>query len=739
MSRLRIFQYRQKSDWQNEHTAQKHQPGHFGSSLELLNRPYHLETKQLKLAPEHFPFPASLRSLVLDLYAPTTQVKADQAMETDEVVGYLENIDTYQLGPLAAILTQTEAIGDPALPGSEQTAILEWVGASYAYWEKRFPVEEPLASEFRKLLPLTAALALTESDFLIPGAHSFHRLLDTMQASVVGWQSRLGRAGQNLERELGIAIAKARKWFDEGSVDLDTVYKEVLTATKKDRGRAKRMAQRVVEAEQGRLKTVRAHTQSAEMINALLSRYPVTASIEEFLKGPWHDSAQLLLLRFGLESPEWSSMSATTETLLDSIQIQADGTTDDDEKKGESRRQEVFESISKLPRQIKRWLLSLQHDDDAVDDAMSIIQFAHMSILRQQQLRMKTIEPILIARPLPEIDDPRVRERIQHLEIGQWFLFVKENGDPLRAQLVLKIEPDQQLIFTNQAGIKATHKSYTEFAASLKARKSIPLYSDHSFSRSLAHAVKISSQSDIKSLAGPAAEHAVQEHKVAIQKQREQEQDSQAKARQEQAEEEQLRKEFEEAVQAKREREEAEITELGVVGKEEVAVKPKEDEEPQVELAETAQEQIEYQAPEKERKPDRNTQQKKETTKHSSAEIALQQGQEEEQHALEETFLSTPNKEQAKATPQPTKAGEARLPMGAWLGFHDGDKPLLAKLAAHDKEEDNYIFVNRKGIKMRDLSRRELDALMDNGLVEVLKAQSSFKDEDTRARNKHKK
>ena len=73
--------------------------------------------------------------------------------------------------------------------------------------------------------------------------------------------------------------------------------------------------------------------------------------------------------------------------------------------------------------------------------------------------------------------------------------------------------------------------------------------------------------------------------------------------------------------------------------------------------------------------------------------------------------------------------------MGAWLGFHDGEKPLLAKLAAHDRERDTYIFVDRKGIKMRDLNKAELAALIDKGQVEILEAQSSFKEEDTHARN----
>ena len=74
------------------------------------------------------------------------------------------------------------------------------------------------------------------------------------------------------------------------------------------------------------------------------------------------------------------------------------------------------------------------------------------------------------------------------------------------------------------------------------------------------------------------------------------------------------------------------------------------------------------------------------------------------------------------------------LPMGAWLGFHDGDTPLMAKLAVHDRQRDNYIFVNREGIKMRELSKRMLLKLMDDGLVDILQTSSNFRDKVTLAR-----
>lgn len=642
--------------------------------MDLFGRSHHLEIILLKLAAEHFPLPRSLQSLVLALYAPETEVNAEQAMELKDVLAYLKSIDRYELSPMQAILSQTQAKSDPALPSNEHTAIMEWLDAAYTSWEEQYPVEEPLASEFRKLLPLAAALAITDSNFLTPGSHSFHLLLDTMQASVIGWQSRLGRAGQSLERELVKAIAKARQWFEEDSVDISIVCEEVVAGIKKDRGRAQRMAQRTVETAQGRVKTELARTQSAQMINSLLEKYLAPPPIGEFLKGPWHDSGQLVLLRFGVESPEWATMSTTTEALLDSVQA-SDTAVDKEGKPDGSRRQQVFEAITKLPRELKRWLLSLAHDEHGLEEAIGMVEFAHMSVLRQQDMDLQTIEPIALDSASSGDNDREVQEHIGQLSLGQWFLFSPEEHDPLRVQLALKSDAGQQLLFTNQAGIKAMQQGYAEFSTALKERVAAPLYGDVSFSCSLAHAAKISSQSDLESLRNAAPPEAKQEHIAAIREQRAQERDAQTQAQQEREEEEQLRREFDEAVLAQREK----------------------------------------------RDLDENA--------------AREEREKAEALQANEIEAARLKREQAHVTLVPQTA---KLTMGAWLGFHDGDTPLLAKLAAHDEKEDNYIFVNRKGVKMRALSERELVSLMDNGLVEILEARSSFKDEDTRARHKHK-
>jgi len=671
----------------------------------------------------------------LDLYAVTPS--AEQTMELDDLLLYLKNIDSYELGPLEAILAQTEAIGDPALPSSEQSAILTWINVAYTHWEEQFPIEEPLASELRKLLPLAAALAITDPNFLTPGAHSLHLLLDTVQTSMVGWQSSLGRAGQGLEQLLGTSVSSARAWFSEDGVDLTAIYAELTTATKKDRGRAQRMAQRVAEAERGRLKTAHSKRLAAQMINEALASYPAPVTIGEFLKGPWYESAQLVILKFGAESEQWTKMSATTEALLDSLQTeppppenstprgnspaQARTEVDSSKQHSGSRRQHVFEAITRLPREIKRWLLSLQHDSNGVSEAIGAVEIAHMCVLRQQDLGLTEIEPIEVTNGADQGENPQVAQRIDQMDIGQWFLVTDGENEPIRVQLALKMAPEQQLLFTNHAGIKAMQKKYVDFVALLEKGQATVLHSGPSFSGSLAYAAKIRDQSDMESLNEAAAQHIKESREEAVRIRVEQEeaelQLEVERLRREEQEAELLQKEYEEATRAKQAREE------------EQAVQDEQDE--------AARTLLEREQAERMRGEREQVQLEKEAQDKVEKNRYIQPAKEEHSTPME-VLPTTISEEFSTSSRQVVDVVELNLTMGAWLGFHDGDTPLMAKLAVHDREKDNYIFVNREGIKMRDLTTQELVALIDKGMVDILETRSNFKDEITRVRNKQK-
>ena len=50
------------------------------------------------------------------------------------------------------------------------------------------------------------------------------------------------------------------------------------------------------------------------------------------------------------------------------------------------------------------------------------------------------------------------------------------------------------------------------------------------------------------------------------------------------------------------------------------------------------------------------------------------------------------------------KSTDLNLPRCTWLGFRDGDKAILATLAVYNRKQNYYIFVDRYGKKVRQLS-----------------------------------
>ena len=62
----------------------------------------------------------------------------------------------------------------------------------------------------------------------------------------------------------------------------------------------------------------------------------------------------------------------------------------------------------------------------------------------------------------------------------------------------------------------------------------------------------------------------------------------------------------------------------------------------------------------------------------------------------------------------------------------------MAKLATYEAEQDNYIFADREGKKLREVGGEEMRKLMDQTLVEVLQTRSTFREDVHRERNKNK-
>lgn len=615
-------------------------------------------------------------------------------MEPGDLFNYLRNIDCDAFDPLEGILEQTEAIGDPAAPSLEQMAIMKWLGCAFSDWQRQFPLEEPLATELRRLKPLLAAVAISEEPFLTPGAHPLHKMMDTIHAHAIGWQPRLGRVGQTLEKQLCEIVDAALAWFDTPATDLARISTRMVAAATKARAHADRMAKRLAETEQGRRRITGSKREAARMINAELQHYPATAEIGRFLKGPWYDSAQLALLKYGDQSREWSQMLVTTGRLLESLQPAAK------KEAGESdSRQHLFELISELSKELRAGMYSLQHDRAAVEDTVGVIEKAHGEVLRGQALQLETISPI------PEHGEDYsgkpTHEALDHFREGQWFVLDTESSPSLRVALSLRNDEEQRLLFVNQAGMKVLEKSFAEFAVMVEEGKVSLLDAGASFSRSLARSAGIETLDDLDQLTGAAAEKARRREQQRSKSEQENRRQELERAEQERAEQErqlrkqamldQLRKEEQEAERLRQQREAEEALRL------EQAQQERRQLESEREAAEQLREQWEY--------------------------------------------LCCRYRDQVDGQPDRVPApsgqpgdGELHIPRCTWVGFRDDEQVELALLAAYRREQDQYVFVDRYGRQLRQFSGRELLIVITRGVADILAARSRFRDEVRQAR-----
>ena len=655
--------------------------------------------KPLKLTAEQFPLPCSLQKRVLERHGGAiAQTDSDLAMNTQELLNYLRNIDCDKFSPLQGVVAQTEAIGDPALPSREQTATLKWVGTAIQEWQQQFPIEEPIAGQLRRVTPLVAAVAVTDPDFFTPGAHPLHQLLDTLHQLAIGWQPGLGRAGKSLEEQVRKVVDSALSWFDSQRTDLAAITQELKAAADRSRAATGKVVQRLVEAESGRLRFAASRRQAARMINAALEEFPAPPPIGEFIRGPWYESAQLVLLKFGEASSEWETISLITTKLLFSLQMPAA------EVEGEAgRRQYIFELVSQLPDDLRRWHISNRGGSEDLDKTLQVLESLHAKVLRQQALALQKIPPILLEEgKREELHTGRALERIHE---GQWFILDTDNNPPLRATLAARIESEQQLLFTNLAGVKILQLSFVEFAQLMTRDKVSRLDTGASFSRSLARSAGVVSQEDLDDVTGVAAERA-----RLLEEQRQKAEQERIRLEQEEAEKariefERMQREQERLDQLRREQEEAERQRQEL---EEIARRRREKTELEYqrnasELAQIARLQQEWEVASRRYR--------------DQAEVQLQQ----------------PGSERSNEKGAPLDDSELSLPSGTWLGFRDGEEAVIARLAVYDRQRNYYIFVDRHGVKIRQVSSRELLLLFARGVTDILESRPTFRDEVRRA------
>ena len=161
----------------------------------LLHRSGGLEDIHLKLSAQHIPLPGSVVALIEQRCTQIPSASSTQeALTVDEIIGYLGPATDQPEPILQHVLAGAEAMGDPALPSSEHTALMHWIDEAFALFQSKFALEAEIQNKVVALKGTLVKAALMDPAFTIPGAHPLHQLIDLIHTSGIGWQRQNGRA-----------------------------------------------------------------------------------------------------------------------------------------------------------------------------------------------------------------------------------------------------------------------------------------------------------------------------------------------------------------------------------------------------------------------------------------------------------------------------------------------------------------------------------------------------------------
>ena len=547
---------------------------------------------------------------------------------------------------------------------SDNQPILDWVDAVFEHWKTAYPLAPELHVALQQARSLAAAFALKDSRFFIPGGHVLHRLLDAIHNGFVGWHKELGGAAISALDGARDALERSHRDFPSEEQVAESL--EILSQSiQAHEQQLQQLDNVLMDREAITLGDELAQIAAAAALNEILAEHEVPGSVARFIKSDWYESGVLIISRNGEQSDDWRNFVSTTQLLVDAVQPV--GIHD---ASGQSRLQTA---MHQLPATLSRQLLSLTPNDDAIAGAIGLIEYALLRNMRGEDLGL--LEAALISvKGLPEGGAPSDFDlEDAGITPGQWYILDTAEGE-LRIRLAGTLASNIYVLFMDFLGTRVLRKTAADFKAMLKSGEARPLNAPDSFCRAMVEATDAQrrSRNDAEPIDQQATERPV--------------------------------------TQQTGKPDPNKFSSEGI--SETIATEP------------TDQETTFYS------KHQGHTRHQEEppgvpveSTVDYSAEQAI-------------SVTRRPNQQRASQSNTPTSdqlyesntVVKLQIPMGTWMGFHDRDPPLMAKVAVRDLEKDSYIFTNREGIKLRELTVPQLIALIDRDMVDILERKSNFRE-----------
>lgn len=324
-----------------------------------------------------------------------------------------------------------------------------------------------LDAKLQPLWELIIAAISHDDEFFCAADHPMRELLGALLKGRY-WYPREGKPAQQfLDHYLDMVSAASASLVNPDEIDTAALLKpprrfcDWLTTEEK---RAAMLESRLCETELANLKQISAETRVVDLLNKYLAHRALPTEIYPLISGTLKSELQCWAFTSTAEElaelPLWKSWNRLLPALGNLFA--ADENAVDD--------QHLYRQIPPIIAELERSSEFTINDQNSYQHFVQTLIGLLMAAIRKQTLEISIFTPLAQSAGQSSSNTrvpASLLQQTERIHPGDWFIFSSENNQALRCKLALKNPEVDQLLLVDHTGRKAMIKSHKDFALCL--------------------------------------------------------------------------------------------------------------------------------------------------------------------------------------------------------------------------------------------------------------------------------
>ncbi|MEM9302778.1 MAG: DUF1631 family protein [Pseudomonadota bacterium] len=370
--------------------------------------------------------------------------------------------------------------------------VLDSVGMMFDFMGRDSNLPEPFQAALGKLQIPYLKAALRDPAMLAGGDAPAKLLLNELADAGLGWNRDSDSGGKMLDKVGGIVDRVLSDYRDDPSVFTE-MLDEFRGFQERRSRRAEVVARRESEAMAGRERLQLARTEVGRFMVEQTEGVQLPDLVGELLRKSWAHVMVLTMLEHGRESEQWQQAEAVARELIWSVTF-------------EPKHAEVTRLKTRLPalaRALAVGLRKVGYGDAEIRKLQYKLKQLYVDLMRRSGSDRVVIEAsseglVIRGEDLTELGDDdalelveddaelgAVLDSVRAWRSGQWVMFHRGEGDPLRCKLSWVSPITGRYLFVNQRGVKVEERTPAELAEDLIGERLQPLDAEELISRAM--------------------------------------------------------------------------------------------------------------------------------------------------------------------------------------------------------------------------------------------------------------